>query len=285
MTLKDQINAALKEDIGSGDITTIATVPKDIRIRACMVAKDNGILAGLTVAEDVFRHVDKKLVVKNMVKDGMKIRKNQVLAEIYGNARSILSAERVALNFIQRLSGIATLTGEYKKKLGNKRIEILDTRKTTPLFRILEKYAVMMGGGANHRFGLFDGILIKDNHIKIDGSIRQAVLNVKKKYPGMPVEVEVQNLKEVKEAALCDIDIIMLDNMNIADIKNALKILNGRFKIEVSGGINIKNISKYSRLKIDYISIGSLTHSAKSFDISLDVFQMPAGSKFNGGSK
>jgi nicotinate-nucleotide pyrophosphorylase (carboxylating) len=274
MDIKQIIYNALKEDIGKGDITSLAVVPDRLNIKAVIVARENGKLAGLNIAKQVFKTRDKNVKFKLKTRDGSYIRKGQILAEIYGNARSILSSERVALNFLQRLSGIATLTDKFVRKVKNTNIKILDTRKTTPNLRILEKYAVRMGGGFNHRFGLFDGILIKDNHIKIAGSIVSVIKKIREKYPNMKIEVEAQSLKEVKEFLKSDFDIIMLDNMNILKLKKAIKLINGKYKIEVSGGVNLNNITEISKLKIDYISIGALTHSVKSLNMSLDIIKV-----------
>ncbi|MFH1825290.1 MAG: carboxylating nicotinate-nucleotide diphosphorylase [Candidatus Firestonebacteria bacterium] len=271
MGIKQIIHNALREDIGKGDITSIAIIPCDLNIKAIIVARENGKLAGLNIAKEVFKIIDKKIKFNLKVKEGSYIKSGQVLAEIFGQARSILSSERVALNFLQRLSGITTLTDKFVKKIKSSKIKILDTRKTTPNLRLLEKYAVKMGGGFNHRFGLFDGMLIKDNHIQIAGGINNAIEKARKKYPKMKIEVEAQSLKEVKESLKANFNVIMLDNMNIPDLRKAIKLINGKYKIEVSGGVRLNNISKISQLKIDYISIGALTHSAKSLNMSLDI--------------
>lgn len=273
MGIKQIVYNALREDVGNGDITSLAIVHPELNIKAIIVARENGKLSGLNIAKEVFKIKDKKIKFNSKVKDGSYIKSGHILAEIFGNARSILSSERVALNFLQRLSGITTLTDKFVKKIKSTKIKVLDTRKTTPNLRILEKYAVRMGGGFNHRFGLFDGILIKDNHIQIAGGITHSIEKVRKKYPKMKIEVEAQSLKEVKESLKADFDVIMLDNMNIPELKKAIKLINGKYKIEVSGGIKLSNISKISKLKIDYISIGALTHSVRSLNMSLDILR------------
>lgn len=271
MTLRQIIKNALDEDVGSGDITTNSVVPKDIKVKAVIVASEEGVVCGLSVAKEVFKIFDKDVKFEIAAKDGKKVKKNMVLARITGKARTILTCERVALNFLQRLSGISTLTNKFVQKARPYGVKILDTRKTMPGLRFLEKYAVKAGGGQNHRFGLYDGVLIKDNHIKIAGCAANAVRLAKKKYPHDRVEVEAQNLKEVKVAIGTEANIIMLDNMGLKDLKKALRMINGKYKVEVSGGINLKNVREVAKLGIDYISVGALTHSPKGLNISLDI--------------
>ncbi len=264
------IKAALREDIGAGDVTTIAVVPKGARGEADIIAKEDLVIAGLFMAEKVFKCLDKKSSFKPFFKDGDLVRKGEKIATVAGRLNSLLTGERVALNFLQRLSGIATLTSMFVKKAG--KVKILDTRKTTPCLRLPEKYAVKAGGGHNHRFGLFDSILIKDNHIKAAGGVREAVRRVYKKYgDSIPVEVEAKSLKEVKEAMTSGADIIMLDNMDIAKMKKALKMIKKKALVEVSGGITLDNISKAASIGVDFVSIGALTHSARAVDISMEV--------------
>lgn len=274
MKISNIIKQALIEDIGKGDITTNSVVPKSRIIKAKIIAKENGIIAGLNIAKETFKQLNNCILFKKKVQDGNFVKKGKIIAELQGNARAILTAERVALNFLQRLSGIATLTAEFVKLAG--RIKILDTRKTTPLMRKLEKYAVKVGGGVNHRFNLNDAILIKDNHIEIAGSVKEAIR--KAKQTEKKIEVEVKNIKEVKEALNEGVDVLMLDNMSIKNIKKAIKLAKKRkgkskkkVKIEVSGGMNLKNIKKIAKTGIDMVSIGALTHSAKSLDLSLEV--------------
>jgi nicotinate-nucleotide pyrophosphorylase (carboxylating) len=265
------INSALKEDIGGGDITTNILIPAEKMIKAKITAKQSGIICGLDVAGIVFETVDRRIRINEKVKDGQRVNAGKVIAIVEGPARGILTAERTALNFLQRLSGISTLTSAFVKAAGNK-VRILDTRKTAPGMRALEKYAVKMGGGINHRFGLFDAVLIKDNHLSVVGSISKAIVTAKKKY--QKIEVEVKNMKEVKEAVNAGASRIMLDNMSIGNIKKAVKVIrkmNSKIEIEASGGIDISNIKKAASTGVDFVSIGGLTHSAKALDISLKV--------------
>lgn len=266
------IKAALAEDLGSGDITTKAIVkPKD-KGEAVFLAKEDFVLAGLFIAEKTFHLLDKKTGFKAFFKDGDKVKSGQVIASVSGRLDVLLTGERVALNFIQRLCGIATLTSVFVEKTKAANVKILDTRKTTPCMRVLEKYAVRAGGGYNHRFGLFDCVMIKDNHIKAAGTITEAIKRVSRKYrEGMLVEVEVTNLKETREAIEGGADIIMLDNMTPDRIESALKIIKNRALVEVSGGVNLENITEVARKGVDFISIGALTHSAPSADISMEV--------------
>lgn len=270
------IKLALKEDIGSGDITSELLIPSDSISQAELLVKGNGIIAGLEIFSLVFKIIDKDIKVKFFTKDGDQVSKGQVIGNISGNTRNLLLGERVGLNLLQRMSGIATFTIQLTKKLNNKDIKIIDTRKTTPNLRIFEKLAVKAGGGENHRLGLFDMVLIKDNHIEACGNILKTieVLRKSKEKLNLKIEIEVKNIEEFKKVILNGRDIIdrvMLDNFSIADVRKAVEINNGIFQIEVSGGINLKNINKYSELKgIDFISTGSLTHSANALDISLN---------------
>jgi len=264
------ISTALAEDVSSGDITTEATVPARNIADAYMVAKENFIVAGMDIAKKTFHKMDKKIVFTQLVNDGDYAKKGTVLATIKGPARAILTGERVALNFMQRLSGIATHTRTFIDKVRGLDVTLLDTRKTTPCMRILERYAVKVGGAKNHRFGLFDAILIKDNHIQAAGGVEKAIEAVRKNYSKeAPIEVEVSNQRELSEALKAKADIIMLDNMNASRIKAALKIIDGRALSEASGGINLDNIRAIAETGVNCISIGSLTHSARAMDISL----------------
>jgi len=266
------VKAALAEDIGAGDITTDAIVNKKARGAACLIAKDDCVLAGVFIAEKTFKHLGGGISFNAFFKDGDRVKKGEKIAEVSGGLAAILKGERVALNFLQRLSGIATTTDRYVRKVKGTKARILDTRKTTPCLRMIEKYAVKTGGGYNHRFGLFDSILIKDNHIKAAGSIKKAVDKVNGSYgEGVAVEVETTNLREVKEAVACGADIIMFDNMDAAKIKKALMIIKGRALVEASGGITIDNIEEVAKTGVDFISVGGLTHSAKAVDISMKV--------------
>jgi nicotinate-nucleotide pyrophosphorylase (carboxylating) len=262
----DIIDQALEEDVGSGDITTDSIVPKNHTSKAVIIAREAGIIAGLNIAERIFN----KATFSAKVKDGDHIKPNQIVAEIQGNTRQILSSERVALNFLQRLSGIATLTNQYVSAA--KSVKILDTRKTTPGLRKLEKYAVRMGGGTNHRMGLYDMTIIKDSHIKIAGSITKAVELARK--TGKKIEVEVEHLNQVNEAINAQPDIIMLDNMSIADMKKAVKVINKQIPIEASGNMTLERVSQVAKIGVDYISVGALTHSPKALNMSLKLVQL-----------
>ena len=262
------IKLALEEDIGSGDITTEAVIPADMPAKAEIVARQDCVVCGIEVAELVFKMLDGCIEFKKLVKDCDAVKANHVLAEVSGNARSLLSAERTALNFLQRLSGIATTTRKFLEKTRDYDVKLLDTRKTTPGFRLLEKYAVRCGGGENHRMGLYDAFLIKDNHIKLVG-LENAVRMAKKL--GKKVEVEVSSLNDVNRAIVAGADVIMLDNMPFDEIKKAVKIIGKRSVIEVSGGVDENNISKIANLGVDWISVGRLTHSVPSVEISMDI--------------
>lgn len=268
------IRLALKEDIGSGDVTSEFLIPKSEHSKAIILVKENGIIAGLKVFARVFEILDKNVKVKFFVKDGDKVKKGKIAGEISGKTRSLLMGERLSLNIIQRMSGIAVMVHEATRRLNNKHIKILDTRKTTPNFRLFEKLAVKIGGGENHRFGLYDMMLIKDNHIEANGNIEQVLNKLKKFRKKVIVEIEVKDLKELRlviEKGKGLVDRIMFDNFSIGDIKKAAIMVNGKFETEISGGVNLSNIKKYSKLKgISYISSGALTHSNKSLDIALD---------------
>lgn len=262
---------ALEEDIGTGDITTELTVDNSLRGRAFIKCKEDGILCGSEVVKMVFLLLDNSLELELLKKDGEEITVGEKVVVIKGKIKSILMGERVALNFLSHLSGIATMTNKFVRVLPTS-TKLLDTRKTLPGLRTLEKYAVKIGGGKNHRFGLYDGILIKDNHIIASGGIRQAVERVKKNAPHyMKIEVEAFSLEDVEEALDAGADIILLDNMNIETIKEAINVINRRAKIEVSGGINSNNIHLLAELPIDFISVGAITHSAKALDFSLSL--------------
>lgn len=271
--LTNVIRGALEEDIGHGDITTTLLIPKNSKSRAHFIAKGNFVIAGLPFAREVFRILDSYIVFKAFYKDGTKVKSRDILAEVSGKTRAILAGERVSLNILQRLSGIATLTRMYVEKVKGLKTKIVDTRKTTPCQRLMEKYAVRMGGGYNHRFGLFDGILIKDNHIEAVGSIKKAVRLAKKGHHLSRVEVEVKNLRELKEAIEAGTDIVMLDNMSVDDIKKAVKIAKGKVILEASGNVRLDNVREIAETGVDLISVGALTHSAVAADISLKIFK------------
>lgn len=271
---KNLIKQALKEDIGYGDITTNALIPAKQQAKAFIVAKQAGVIAGLNVAKEVFAELDRKIKFKSFVKDGDKVAPGEKIAQISGSARAVLTGERVALNFLAHLSGIATLTRQFVDKAGQYKAEILDTRKTMPGMRLLEKYAVKCGKGSNHRIGLWDGILIKDNHLAMLGkNIKEAVsLVCRKSKHNIKVEVEVENIKQLKDALAARADIILLDNMAISEIKKAVKLAaSSRVLLEVSGGVNLSNVRRIAKAGVDRISIGALTHSAKALDLSLEI--------------
>jgi nicotinate-nucleotide pyrophosphorylase (carboxylating) len=276
---EDQLNTlidmALEEDIGGGDVTTESLIPETLQAKTTILAKAEGVLAGIDLAKLVFIKVDPDLKFKVLLKDGVKLKPGDIIATVSGNARSVLKGERVALNFLQKLSGIATQTAEYVACIEDLPVDILDTRKTTPGMRLLEKYAVSMGGGRNHRFNLSDGILIKDNHLatlRAHGmTLQEIVTKAKANAPkGIKVEVEVTNLKEVKEAVSAKADIIMFDNMNPAQMRSAVKIVPASIYTEASGGITLKNVRAVAETGVNFISIGALTHSLKALDISLE---------------
>lgn len=266
------IENALQEDLGSGDITTNTLFPGNPATRAKLVCKSSGVIAGLPVAEKVFRHLDKAIRWQARVEEGAGVNEGQELAIISGSARAILSGERVALNFLQRLSGIASLTAQFVARVRDLPVEILDTRKTTPGLRILEKYAVSVGGGTNHRFGLYDGIMIKDNHIQLAGGIAAALDAIENaKSFGLPVEVETSTLKEVRIALEGGADIIMLDNMSVAVMRQAVRLISRRAKVEASGGVTLETVREIALTGVDYISVGALTHSVPAMDIGLYI--------------
>jgi len=268
----DLIDLALREDIGTGDVTSESTIPENVMAKAVILSKDEGIIAGLDIAGEVFRKIDPDIDYKKLVSDGDKITKWQELATVEGKARSLLTAERTVLNFLQRLSGVATITSKYVKAVSGYKARIVDTRKTTPGWRALEKFAVRVGGGGNHRFGLYDAVLIKDNHIAVAGSITEAVARAKERIPHtMKIEIETENLNQVCEAIESKADIIMLDNMSLDMMSEAVKLINGKAIVEASGGIKLENIASVAATGVDLISIGALTHSAMSLDISMDI--------------
>jgi len=273
--IKEIIRRALDEDIQTGDVTTQAVIPDSVFGKGKFLVKADGVIAGLSVAKNVFEMNDDKIGLKVLIPDGGKVKAGDIVAEVEGKASSILTAERTALNFLQRMSGIATLTNNFVEKIKHTKAKILDTRKTVPQLRLLDKEAVRLGGGKNHRIGLFDMFLIKDNHIEIAGSITNAVNACrnfqKKKNSILKIEVETKNLDEVKEAFACNVDIIMLDNFKTEMIKKAVTLINGKCLVEVSGNINLNNVKEVAETGVDFISVGALTHSVKALDISLEV--------------
>ena len=269
------IGLALAEDIGSGDVTTLATVPDDSKMGAAMVAREPLVTAGLALAEAAFRHLSPEIHASLEVRDGQNVLAGATLLKIYGSARALLGAERVALNFVQRLSGIATLTAQFVQAVKGTRARILDTRKTTPGWRRFEKYAVTCGGGSNYRIGLYDMVLIKDNHLaalrhELPNAISAAVTRARDKYPQLKIEVETDTLEQVDQALAAGADIILLDNMNLVQLRLAVQKCKGRAQTEASGGITLATVRAVAEAGVDFISVGALTHSARSVDIGLD---------------
>lgn len=271
--LKQFIKNALEEDIQDGDHSTLSTIPKDLQQSAKLLVKENCILAGVELAEIIFKTFDKDLKVENYIKDGEVAKVGDIAFIVTGSARSILSTERLVLNCMQRMSGIATLTHDWDSRLIGTKTKLLDTRKTTPNFRVCEKWAVAIGGGTNHRYGLYDMIMLKDNHIDYNGSITNAVKMakdyVKKTKKKLKIEVETRNLDEVQEAINAKVDRIMLDNMDVDTMAKAVKLINGSCETEASGGITRNQLKDISATGVTYISAGALTHSAKNIDLSL----------------
>jgi len=260
---------ALAEDLGGGDVTTRLTVPESTKARGTFFSKQPLVVAGLPVAAEVFRTLQPDYGWDAMTSDGASVPSGQALARVEGKAATLLSGERVALNFLQRLCGIATLTREFKNQLAGRKAELLDTRKTTPGLRLLEKYAVRIGGGSNHRMRLDDGILIKNNHIAMAGGIRAAIEGVlKQRPPGMTVEVEVRTREELDEAIACGADIALLDNMTPGEVAECVRFAQGRIVLEVSGGVGLENVRAYAETGVERISVGALTHSAAAADIN-----------------
>jgi nicotinate-nucleotide pyrophosphorylase (carboxylating) len=265
---------ALKEDVGDGDHTSLATIPDGTTGKAKLLVKDTGILAGVELAEEIFHVVDPSLKLTVFLTDGAEIKHGDVAFEVEGDARMILTAERLVLNCMQHMSGVATKTHAINKILEGTNTKVLDTRKTTPGMRYLEKWAVRIGGGVNHRFGLYDMILIKDNHVDYSGGIRQAIENtqvyLKNQGKDLAIEIEVRNLNELNQVLQTGgVNRILLDNFNLKDLREAVNIINGRYVTEASGGITIDNIRGYAECGVNYISVGALTHSVKSLDLSL----------------
>lgn len=265
------ITVALKEDMPKGDITSENIVSLDSESEAFILAKEEGVLAGIEVANRVFELINPTVSFKKNIEDGQTFGKGETLAKIRGHSISLLKGERTALNFLQRLTGIATTTKKFVQAVAGTKTRILDTRKTTPGLRILEKYAVRMGGGSNHRFNLSEMVLIKDNHLTLVGSIREAVSKARERVKqGVKIEVEVKDLAEVKEAVECGADMIMLDNMELEEIREVVNMVKGRVSLEVSGRVDLKRVNEIASLGVDFISVGSLTHSCKSLDMSME---------------
>ncbi len=264
------IKRALDEDIGDGDVTTLCTMPPEVTLEGNLIAKEDGIISGLEAAKLTFSMIDEQVVFRPETTDGAQVEAGKVIARVGGQGRALLSAERVALNFLQRMSGIATLTRRFVDAVKDYPAVILDTRKTAPGLRLLDKWAVRDGGGQNHRIGLYDMTLIKDNHIAAVGNISDAVALVREKDKRKRlIEVEVKNLTELQETLDLKVDRILLDNMSLEEMRKAVKITNGRIPLEASGNVNIRNVADIAATGVDFISIGMLTHSAKALDISL----------------
>jgi nicotinate-nucleotide pyrophosphorylase (carboxylating) len=273
--IHNAVRHALAEDVGTGDATTLATVPDTISARAVIKAREPLVIAGLALADAAFKQLSPAITVGHLAKDGQAVKAGQDLLRIEGPACAILSAERVALNFAQRLSGIATLTAQFVEAIKGTRARILDTRKTTPGLRRLEKYAVTCGGGQNHRIGLYDMILIKDNHLaalrnELPNAVAAAVARARAKYPQLKVEVEADTLDQVEQAVAAGADFVLLDNMNLIQLRLAVQHARGRAQTEASGGVNLASVHAIAETGVDFISVGAITHSARAVDIGLD---------------
>jgi len=273
--IRRAVRAALAEDLGSGDATTLATVPAGAQSVAFMNAREPLVVAGLLFAEFAFRELSPKIQIKKFVRDGGRVKAGDPLLRISGPSRALLSAERVALNFVQRLSGVDTATAWFAEAVKGTRARILDTRKTTPGWRRFEKYAVACGGGRNHRIGLYDLVLIKDNHLvalrnEQPNAIAAAISRARKKFPNLKIEAEADTLEQVAQAADAGADIILLDNMGPAQLRHAVKIIAGRAQTEASGGVTLKTVRGLAKSGVDFISVGAITHSARAVDIGLD---------------
>lgn len=277
--LQNLVRQAIAEDVGSGDVTTNALIAKDLEISGFVRTRENCIIAGLPVFKKVYEELDSSVQLSSFKKDGDSCEAGSTIATVSGSARSILIGERTALNFIQRLSGISTLTHAFVTALGDSKTKILDTRKTTPSLRFLEKYAVLVGGGTNHRMGLYDRIMIKDNHLFITSlegrsDIRQLAKICREQYPGIDLEVELDQLDQLSEALEADPEYILLDNMSTAEMIQAIKMRdsrNSKILLEASGGITLEKVKEIATIGLDFISVGTLTHSPKSIDIALDL--------------
>jgi nicotinate-nucleotide pyrophosphorylase (carboxylating) len=267
---REPVRRALAEDLGWGDVTTEATVDPALRARGIILAKCDCVIAGLDIAAEAFRQLDPGATFSALCHDGDRCTPGTIVAEVHGSAAAMLTAERTALNFLQRLSGIATATRRYVDAAGG-RITVLDTRKTTPTLRALEKYAVRAGGGTNHRDGLDDGILIKDNHIRLAGGVAQALQRMKAAHQEMPIEIEAQSLEQVDEALAVGADVILLDNLPIAEVREAVRRIAGRAKIELSGGVTLERMAELATTGADYVSVGALTHSAMAADLRFEL--------------
>jgi nicotinate-nucleotide pyrophosphorylase (carboxylating) len=276
--IRAAVRRALDEDIGDGDVTTLSTIPADAMLDGRFIVKEAGIVAGLAVARQVFEQVDRRVRLMPLAVEGNPVSQGDVVATIGGPCRALLSGERVALNFLQRMSGIATLTRRFVEAVKGTRAVILDTRKTAPGLRVLDKWAVRLGGGQNHRIGLYDMALIKDNHIAAVGSIPETVARVRANDDRRrPIEVEVTSLAQLEEALPLDVDRILLDNMSLAEMREAVRVAGGRTPLEASGNVRLDNVADIAATGVDFISIGALTHSVRALDISLDLDPIAPG--------
>lgn len=269
------VRAALSEDVGSGDVTSLSTIPASEKFTVVMRAREPMVVAGIAFAESAFRQLSRDLKIKRLARDGQQLKAGATILQVAGSARAILSAERVALNFVQRLSGVATLTSHYVTEVRGTSAQILDTRKTTPGWRRFEKYAVACGGGRNHRVGLFDMVLIKDNHLAAlrdakPNAVAAAVMRARKNFPKLKVEVEADTLAQVKQAVEARADIVLLDNMGLSELRQAVKLVGTHAKTEASGGVTLKTVRAIAKTGVDFISVGALTHSARAVDVGLD---------------
>jgi len=278
-TIAKLIERAFEEDLGDGDHTSLATIPSDAKGKVELLAKDVGIVAGVEVASMVFKQLDNNLKVNVFIEDGAKIKPGDIILTIEGSSQSLLSAERTALNFIQRMSGIATYTNKVCEVIKGLNTKLLDTRKTTPYNRVVEKLAVRLGGGTNHRFGLYDMIMIKDNHVDFAGGINNAIEStqnyLKEKGKDLKIEIEVRDFDELnKVIEHGGVDRVMLDNFTPDNLEKAVRLINGKFETEASGGITMKNIRAYAETGVDFISVGALTHQISSLDLSLKTIDL-----------
>jgi len=271
-TISEAVARALAEDVGPGDVTTLATVDAQARCRAEIIAKANGVIAGLPVAKATFETLDPEVSFQMLTADGDAVQPGTVVARVTGRTQAILTGERTALNFLQRMSGIATLAARYVEAIRGTGAKILDTRKTAPGLRALDKYAVRVGGAHNHRGGLFDGVLVKDNHIRASGGLAEAVQRARQAgHPLLKVEVEAQDLDQVGQALAAGADAIMLDNMSLDQVRQAMSLVAGRCRTEISGAVTLETVRSYAEAGVDYISVGALTHSVAALDLSLEI--------------
>ena len=275
------VRTALLEDVGSGDVTSLATIPEEALSRAWMVARESMVVSGLALAEEAFRQCDSSVSVQLKCRDGQRLERGEVLLEVEGSTRAVLAGERVALNFLQRLSGVATMTARYVQALEGTSTQLLDTRKTTPGWRVLEKYAVRCGGGRNHRHGLYDMVLVKDNHLAAlsgerPNAVTAAVRRARAAYPHLRVEIEADTLEQARQAVEAGADVVLLDNMTLEQLRSAVVEFKGRTQLEASGGVTLDSLHAIGETGVDFVSVGAITHSARAVDIGLD-FAEPSG--------